>query len=107
VTFYPAKTLPYEDQRRAQRPVKKILILLASVPMLAIPAPAMAARQGPPFPHVCPFNSGFLGVEGGELVRDGKATQQEVDEADRNDDGLICYREVDGHNVILMEMLPF
>jgi hypothetical protein len=83
--------------------VKKILILLASVPMLAIPAPAMA--QGPPFPHVCPFAAGFLGAEGGELVPD-LVTPEEVDKADRNNDGLICYK-VEGRSVILIDMLPF
>jgi hypothetical protein len=84
--------------------VKKMLILLASVPMLAIPAPAMA-QEGPPFPHVCPFDAGFLGVEGGELVPD-LVTPEEVDKADRNGDGLICYK-VEGRSVILIEMLPF
>lgn len=84
--------------------MKKILMLLACVPMLAIPAPAMA--QGPPFPHVCPFEAGFLGVEGGQLVPD-LATPEEVDKADRNNDGLICYKVIERHNVILIEMLPF
>jgi hypothetical protein len=85
--------------------MKKILILLASVPMLAISAPAMAQEMRP-VGHVCPLESGFAGVEGGSLVPD-LVTQEEVDKADRNGDGLICYKEVDGHNVILMEMLPF
>ena len=61
----------------------------------------------PPFPHVCPFESGFAGVEGGSLVQSGQATQEEIDKADRNGDGLICYKIVNGSNVILIEMLPF
>jgi hypothetical protein len=80
--------------------VKKILILLASVPMLAIPAPAMAQ------PGVCPSDAGFVGVEGGQLVPD-LVTPEEVDKADRNNDGLICYKVIERHKVILIEMLPF
>jgi hypothetical protein len=34
------------------------------------------------------------------------AAHGEVDKADRNNDGLICYK-VEGRNVILIEMLPF
>jgi hypothetical protein len=79
--------------------MRRILILLASVPMLAIPAPAMA-QQG-----VCPFDAGFLGAEGGSLVPD-LATPEQIDKADRNNDGLICYK-VEGRNVILIDMLPF
>ena len=63
--------------------------------------------HGPPFPHVCPFESGFAGVEGGSLVQSGQATQEEIDKADRNGDGLICYKIVNSSNVILIEMLPF
>jgi hypothetical protein len=29
-----------------------------------------------------------------------ESTQEGVDKADRNGDGLICYKEVGGHNVI-------
>jgi hypothetical protein len=79
--------------------VKKILMRLASVPMLAIPAPAMAQ------PGVCPVDAGFMGVEGGQLVPD-LVTPEEVDKADRNNDGLICYK-VERRKVILIEMLPF
>jgi hypothetical protein len=57
--------------------------------MLAIPAPAMA-QQAPPFPHVCPFESGFALVEGLGLVQSRQATQEEIDKTDRNGDGLIC-----------------
>jgi hypothetical protein len=54
--------------------VKKILILLASVPMLAIPAPAMA-QSGPPLPHVCPNQGGFVLVETTGLVDSGSLTR--------------------------------
>ncbi len=37
----------------------------------------------------------------------GQATQEEIDQADCNGDGLICYKIVDGSHVILMETLKF
>jgi hypothetical protein len=57
--------------------VKKILILLASVAMLAIPAPAMA-QELPPV-GVCQFAAGFQLVETTGLVNEGIATQKQVD----------------------------
>jgi hypothetical protein len=63
--------------------------------------------HGPPFPHVCPFESGFALVEGLGLVQSGQATEEEIDKADRNGDGLICYKIVNGSNVLLMETLTF
>ena len=68
--------------------------------MLSIPAPAMAQ------PGVCPSDAGFIGVEGGQLVPD-LVTPEEVAKADRNGDGLICYKVIERRNVILTEMLPF
>ena len=39
--------------------------------------------------------------------QNGQPTQEEIDKADRNGDGLICYKVVNGFNVILMETLMF
>jgi hypothetical protein len=41
-----------------------------------------------------------MGVEGGQLVPD-LVTPEEVAKADRNGDGLICYKVIERHNVIL------
>jgi hypothetical protein len=57
--------------------VKKILMLLANVPMLAIPAPAIA--QGLPPVGVCQFAAGFRLVETTGLIQSGIATQKQVD----------------------------
>ena len=46
-------------------------------------------------------------MEGLGLVQSGQATQEDIDKADRNGDGLICYKVVNRSNLILMETLTF